>query len=40
MSRVTDRTLLRRLWPFMRRDRWAFGAALALTPLAAALSLV
>ena len=40
MSRVTDRHLLRRLWPFMRRDRWAFGIALLLTPAAAGLSLV
>jgi len=28
-----------RLWPFMRPDLWAFATALALTPLAAAVSL-
>ncbi len=30
---------LRRLWPYMRPDLWSFVTALALTPLAAALSL-
>jgi ATP-binding cassette subfamily B protein len=32
--------MLRRLWPYLRPDGWAFGVALALTPLAALLSLV
>lgn len=32
--------LIRRLWPFLRPDSWAFGLALALTPAAALLSLV
>jgi len=31
---------LARLWPHMRPDAWAFGLALALTPVAAGLSLV
>ena len=31
--------LVRRLWPFMLPDRWAFAAALALTPVTAGLSL-
>ncbi len=37
---MSDWTLLRRLWPFLRPDRWAFAVALALTPVAAGLSLV
>jgi ATP-binding cassette subfamily B protein len=37
---VSDLALLRRLWPFLRPDAWAFGVAVALTPLAAGLSLV
>jgi len=37
---VTDAGMLRRLWPFLRPDAWAFGLALALTPAAAGLSLV
>jgi ATP-binding cassette subfamily B protein len=37
---VNDLGLLRRLWPFLRPDAWAFGTALLLTPLAAGLSLV
>jgi ATP-binding cassette subfamily B protein len=32
--------MLRRLWPYLRPDGWAFALALALTPLAALLSLV
>ncbi len=32
--------MLRRLWPYLRPDRWAFVVALALTPAAAGLSLV
>lgn len=31
---------LKRLWPYMRPDVWAFALALALTPAAAVLSLV
>jgi ATP-binding cassette subfamily B protein len=37
---VTDLGLLRRIWPYLRPDAWAFGMALLLTPLAAGLSLV
>jgi len=37
---VSDVGMLRRLWPFVRPDAWAFLLALALTPMAAALSLV
>jgi len=37
---VTDRSMLRRLLPYLRPDAWAFGLALALTPVTAALSLV
>jgi ATP-binding cassette subfamily B protein len=37
---VTDLGLIRRLWPYLRPDAWAFGTALLLTPLAAGLSLV
>lgn len=32
--------MLRRLWPFLRPDAWAFALALVLTPAAAGLSLV
>jgi ATP-binding cassette subfamily B protein len=37
---VSDLRLLRRLWPYLRADRWAFAIALLLTPAAAALNLV
>ncbi len=37
---MTDRSMFRRLWPYLRPDAWAFGIALALTPAAAGLSLV
>ena len=37
---MTDLALLRRLWPYLKPDAWAFGVALMLTPLAALLSLV
>jgi len=37
---VSGWALLRRLWPYMRRDRWAFLVAVALTPATAALTLV
>jgi len=37
---MTDRSMLRRLWPYLRPDAWAFGLALALTPATAGLSLV
>jgi len=37
---MSDFSLLRRLWPYLRPDAWAFGIALLLTPLAAVLSLV
>ena len=37
---MNDLMLLRRLWPYLRPDGWAFGIALVLTPLAAVLSLV
>jgi len=36
---VNELRLVRRLWPFMRPDRWAFAVALALTPVTAGLSL-
>jgi ATP-binding cassette subfamily B protein len=32
--------MLRRLWPYLRPDWWAFGLALLMTPAAAGLSLV
>ncbi len=32
--------MLRRLWPYLRPDAWAFAVALALTPATAGLSLV
>ena len=37
---MSDAGMLRRLWPFLKPDAWAFAVALALTPLAALLSLV
>jgi ATP-binding cassette subfamily B protein len=37
---VTDRSMLRRLWPYLRPDSWAFVVALLLTPATAGLSLV
>jgi ATP-binding cassette subfamily B protein len=37
---MSDRGLLRRVWPYLRRDRWAFFIALALTPATAGLSLL
>jgi ATP-binding cassette subfamily B multidrug efflux pump len=37
---VNDRSMFRRLWPYLRPDAWAFVLALALTPAAAGLSLV
>ncbi len=37
---MSDLKLLRRLWPYLRPDRWAFAVALLLTPAAAALNLV
>jgi ATP-binding cassette subfamily B protein len=37
---VSDLKLLRRLWPYLRTDWWAFAIALLLTPAAAALNLV
>ncbi len=37
---MNDISLLRRLWPYLRPDGWAFGVALLLTPIAAGLSLV
>ncbi|MBD3857920.1 MAG: hypothetical protein IFK92_15615 [Acidobacteria bacterium] len=37
---MSETSMLRRLWPYMRPDSWAFALALALTPATAALSLV
>ena len=37
---VKKRSVLRRLWPYLRPDAWAFALALALTPVTAGLSLV
>jgi ATP-binding cassette, subfamily B, multidrug efflux pump len=37
---MSDFRLLRRLWPYLRDDWWAFAIALLLTPAAAALNLV
>ena len=37
---MNDRSMFRRIWPFLRPDAWAFGLALMLTPAAAGLSLV
>lgn len=39
MKKRSDLSALRRLWPLMRRDAWAFVLALILTPAAAALNL-
>jgi ATP-binding cassette subfamily B protein len=36
---VTDRSMLRHLWPYLKPDSWAFALALALTPATAGLSL-
>ncbi len=40
MKRPDAGGVFRQLWPFMRPDLWTFAVALALTPLAALLSLV
>ena len=37
---MSDRSMLRRLWPHLRPDAWAFSLALVLTPATASLSLV
>lgn len=37
---MSDVGLLRRLWPYLRPDWWAFAIALVLTPAAAGLNLV
>ena len=37
---MSDLGLLRRLWPYLKPDWWAFAIALVLTPAAAALNLV
>ena len=37
---MSDASVFRRLWPYLRPDAAAFGLALLLTPAAAALSLV
>ena len=37
---MTVRSMLRRLWPYLKPDSWAFALALALTPATAGLSLV
>ncbi|HSL18384.1 MAG TPA: ABC transporter ATP-binding protein [Methylomirabilota bacterium] len=37
---MSDRSMLRALWPYLRPDAWAFVTALLLTPAATALSLV
>ena len=37
---MNDRSMFRRMWPYVRPDAWAFGLALALTPAATGLSLV
>jgi len=37
---VNDRSMFRRLWPYLRPDAWAFAVALMLTPAAAGLSLI
>ena len=37
---MTERSLLRRLWPYVRPDAWAFALALVLTPVTVGLSLV
>ena len=40
MNAPSELTSLRRLWPFLKTDWWAFALALSLTPAAAGLSLV
>ncbi|MCP4896129.1 MAG: ABC transporter ATP-binding protein, partial [bacterium] len=35
-----EQGLIRRMWPFLKPDSWAFGLAVVLTPAAALLSLV
>jgi len=37
---MTEISMLRRVWPYLRPDSWAFALALALTPATAGLSLV
>jgi len=37
---MRESAMLRRLWPYLRPDAWAFAVALALTPATAGLSLV
>jgi len=37
---VRESSMLRRLWPYLKPDAWAFAVALLLTPAAAGLSLV
>ena len=37
---MTERSLVRRLWPYVRPDAWAFALALVLTPVTVGLSLV
>ncbi len=37
---MSDFRLIRRLWPYLKQDWWAFAIALVLTPAAAGLSLV
>lgn len=37
---MTDRSMFRQLWPYLRPDAWTFALALLLTPATAALSLV
>ena len=37
---MTDRSMMRRLWPYLKPDRLAFAFALILTPATAGLSLV
>jgi ATP-binding cassette subfamily B protein len=37
---MSETSMLRRLWPYLRPDSWAFALALVLTPATAGLSLV
>jgi ATP-binding cassette subfamily B protein len=37
---MSETSMLRRLWPYLRPDSWAFALALLLTPATAGLSLV
>ena len=37
---MSERAMLRRLWPYLKPDSWAFVLALVLTPATAGLSLV